>query len=127
MRVSVTITEEMNKTITKLAKEQSLSKDKYLSKVIAEYLDHVDDNSEGRNPYDSEDLADENARLRLENQALQRLVARSFNERGAGRKPRFDDEQIAKMKDYREKGYTIQAIANIFDCGVATVHKLISE
>ena len=52
---------------------------------------------------------------------------KKHNERGAGRKPRFTDEEKETMKMYRIQGITIKKIAEMFECSVGTVHKLINE
>lgn len=52
------------------------------------------------------------------------------NERGAGRKTKFKEEQEQKkveIKMYRLQGKTIKEIADIFGCSVGLVHKLINE
>ena len=49
------------------------------------------------------------------------------NERGAGRKSRFTDQEKETMKLYRIQGKTIKEIAEIYSCSVGLVHKLISE
>lgn len=49
------------------------------------------------------------------------------NERGAGRKPKFLEVEVATMHMYRLQGKTIKEIAEIYDCSVGLVHKLINE
>ena len=49
------------------------------------------------------------------------------NERGAGRKARFTDKEIAEIKMYRLQGKTITDIAARFNCSVGLIHKLINE
>ncbi len=49
------------------------------------------------------------------------------NERGAGRKERFSDQEKEMMKMYRIQGKTIKEIAEIYSCSVGLVHKLIEE
>lgn len=49
------------------------------------------------------------------------------NERGAGRKARFTEQQKAEIKMYRLEGKTIKEIAEMFNCSVGLIHKLINE
>lgn len=49
------------------------------------------------------------------------------NERNAGRKNKFNKEQIKQIQLERSKGKTIRNIAKEFNCSAALVHKLINE
>ena len=49
------------------------------------------------------------------------------NERGAGRKEMFNEEQKARVKMLRLQGKSYRAIAKDMKCSVATVHKIINE
>ena len=49
------------------------------------------------------------------------------NERGAGRKEMFNEEQKARVKMLRLQGKSYRAIAKDMNCSVATVHKIINE
>ena len=49
------------------------------------------------------------------------------NERGAGRKEMFTEEQKARVKMLRLQGKSYRAIAKDKNCSVATVHKIINE
>ena len=49
------------------------------------------------------------------------------NERGAGRKSKFTQEQIQKIYLRRSEGKSFRAIAEEFNCSVGLVHKLIKE
>jgi DNA-binding NarL/FixJ family response regulator len=49
------------------------------------------------------------------------------NERGAGRKEMFTEEQKAMVKMLRLQGKSYRAIAKDMNCSVATVHKIINE
>ena len=49
------------------------------------------------------------------------------NERGAGRKEMFTEEQKARVKMLRLQGKSYRAIAKDMKCSVATVHKIINE
>ena len=49
------------------------------------------------------------------------------NERGAGRKEMFTEEQKARVKMLRLQGKSYRAFAKDMNCSVATVHKIINE
>ena len=49
------------------------------------------------------------------------------NERGAGRKERFTEEEKATVKMLRLQNKSYRAIAKELNCSVATVHKIINE
>lgn len=49
------------------------------------------------------------------------------NERGAGRKEMFTEEQKARVKMLRIQNKSYRAIAKDMNCSVATVHKIINE
>ena len=49
------------------------------------------------------------------------------NKKNAGRKDKFTKEQKEEILNERKMGMTIRALAQKYDCGVATIHKLISE
>ena len=55
------------------------------------------------------------------------VVNKLKNERGAGRKEMFTEEQKARVKMLRLQGKSYRAIANEMNCSVATVHKIINE
>ena len=54
-------------------------------------------------------------------------VSKLKNERGAGRKEMFTEEQKARVKMLRLQGKSYRAIAKDMNCSVATVHKIINE
>ncbi|MGL5567789.1 MAG: hypothetical protein ACRDB9_00960 [Cetobacterium sp.] len=49
------------------------------------------------------------------------------NERGAGRKSLFSDDDKKKIKDYRKNGKTIKEISELYCCSVGLIHKIINE
>lgn len=49
------------------------------------------------------------------------------NERGAGRKNKFNDQEIETIKVMRLRGDTIKDIAEQFQCSVGLIHKIIHE
>ena len=55
------------------------------------------------------------------------VVQKIKNERGAGRKEMFTEEQKARVKMLRLQGKSYRAIAKDMNCSVATVHKIINE
>lgn len=55
------------------------------------------------------------------------FVVKLKNERGAGRKEMFTEEQKARVKMLRLQDKSYRAIAKDMKCSVATVHKIINE
>lgn len=55
------------------------------------------------------------------------IVNKLKNERGAGRKEMFTEEQKARVKMLRLQDKSYRAIAKDMNCSVATVHKIINE
>lgn len=49
------------------------------------------------------------------------------NERGAGRKNKFDKAQVEQIKELRAQGVSIKNIANEFGCSVGLIHKILSD
>lgn len=49
------------------------------------------------------------------------------NERGAGRKSKFNKDQIRQIELERANGKSIRAIAKEFDCSSALIHKIIHQ
>ncbi|CAM2079593.1 MAG: RNA polymerase sigma factor 70 region 4 type 2 domain-containing protein [uncultured Clostridium sp.] len=86
--------------------------------------------------YTIEYISKENFELKLENNKLKEeieelkninKVKKLKNERGAGRKEMFTEEQKAIAKMLRLQGKSYRAIAKDMNCSVATVHKIINE
>lgn len=65
-------------------------------------------------------------KLKNENEELKN-IPKIKNERGAGRKSKFTDEEVKIIKGYRAEGKSYKAIAEIMKCSVGLVHKLINE
>ena len=77
--------------------------------------------------------------LELENKSLkhtiehdkkvQKLISENKpkNERGAGRKERFTEQDKEMMKMYRLQGKSFKEIAEMYCCSVGLVHKIITE
>ena len=70
-----------------------------------------------------QELLKENEGLKSNNNSVQKIK----NERGAGRKERFTEEEKATLKMLRFQGKSYRAIAKELNCSVATVHKIINE
>ena len=84
------------------------------------------------------DLREEIKQLQRENKELKqnniqklknenKLIQKVHNERGAGRKTRFTDAEIETIRMYRLQGKKIKEIAEMFDCSVGLIHKLVNE
>ncbi|MBS6358670.1 MAG: hypothetical protein KH421_11735 [Akkermansia muciniphila] len=54
-------------------------------------------------------------------------IIQKHNERGAGRKNRFNEQEIETIKVMRLRGDKIKDIAEQFNCSVGLIHKLIHE
>jgi len=77
--------------------------------------------------------------LKLKNKSLEDTIAhenkvhklinedKAHNERGAGRKSKFTDLEKGTIRMHRIQGKTIKYIAEMFNCSVGLIHKLISE
>lgn len=61
------------------------------------------------------------------NKVHELIVEKQHNERGAGRKTRFTDQEKETVKMYRLQGKTIKELAEMFCCSVGLIHKLINE
>lgn len=76
-------------------------------------------------------LKSEIQKLKNENKALKssKVVSdkKIHNERGAGRKERFSEQEKEMMKMYRIQGKTIKEIADMYSCSVGLIHKIINE
>lgn len=73
-------------------------------------------------------LKDKNEELQEELEKLKvNSVHKIRNERGAGRKEMFTEEEKTTVKMLRLQGKSYRAIAKDMNCSVATVHKIINE
>lgn len=70
-----------------------------------------------------EQLKVENEKLRSNGNTFQKIK----NERNAGRKEKFTEEEKATVKMLRFQNKSYRAIAKELNCSVATVHKIINE
>ena len=68
-----------------------------------------------------ERLNEEVQKLKSENKV------RTHNERGAGRKSIFTEQEKESIRVYRLQGKTIKELAEMFSCSVGIIHKLIHE
>lgn len=100
MRVSVTLSDEDNVLITKVAKEHGISKDKLIGDVVTDWLNI---------------------------HKTGRLKPKVHNERGAGRKQQYGEAHKLAMKAYRADGVSYRDIATIYGCSVGTVCRLVNE
>lgn len=69
-------------------------------------------------------LKNENKKLKSNSVGSDKRI---HNERGAGRKERFSDQEKEMMKMYRIQGKTIKEIAQMYSCSVGLIHKIINE
>ena len=61
------------------------------------------------------------------NRGQEHQVPKIHNERGAGRKSRFTEQEKESIRMYRLQGKTMKEIAEMFSCSVGIIHKLIHE
>lgn len=52
---------------------------------------------------------------------------KKHNERGAGRKQSFTEEEKGSIEMYRVQGKTIKEIANLFKCSTRTINRVLAE
>lgn len=64
---------------------------------------------------------------RINNNIQQLKNEKTHNERGAGRKTRFTEQEKGTIKMYRLQGKTMKELAEMFCCSVGLIHKLINE
>lgn len=67
------------------------------------------------------------SKLEKENKELKDKQKNKHNERGAGRNPKFTDAQVETIKTYRIQGIKMQAIADMFNCSIGLIHKILKE
>lgn len=79
-------------------------------------------------------LKEEIQKLKSENKLLKEKKGVSStksnkvkNERGAGRKAKFTEQDRETIKLYRIQGKTIKEIAEMYSCSVGLIHKIINE
>lgn len=78
----------------------------------------------------NKELENEIQKLKDENENLKSKKAepkKIFNERGAGRKNKFNEQEIETIKVMRLRGDKLKDIAEQCNCSVGLVHKLIHE
>ena len=77
------------------------------------------------------ELQKENNKLKLENLALKKkiaeLEANTINNSSGGRPEKFTKQEKETMKMYRLQGKSIRKIAELFECSVGLVHKIVNE
>lgn len=63
----------------------------------------------------------------MEFRELEKRNRKQYNERGAGRKNKFTEQEKEAIKRYRLQDKTIKEIAEIYNCSVGLIHKIINE
>ena len=130
---------------TQKAKIERLEKELWDYKVLVSKLqreiydmqDKADDQFENSPTY--QQMSKKIKSLELEKQCLKGIIEhdkkvhevisenRPHNERGAGRKERFTNQEKEMMKMYRVQGKSFREIAEMYCCSVGLVHKIISS
>lgn len=49
------------------------------------------------------------------------------NNRGAGRKPKFSQDQVEEIIKLRKQGHTFASLSKKYNCSIGLIHKLINE
>lgn len=112
--------EWQNKTL--LEKIKSLENEN--SKLKNEVLKLEEENKELR----AESSNWFNKYLEIEKQNLKSLKeSLKINPRGAGRKQKLTDTDKETIRSYKAQGKTIREIADLYNCSVGLVHKIINE
>lgn len=108
-----------------------------LQREIYEMKDKADEEFENSPTY--QQMSKKIKSLELEKQCLKGTIEhdkkvnevisenRLHNERGAGRKERFTNQEKEMMKMYRAQGKSFREIAEMYCCSVGLVHKIISS
>ncbi len=65
--------------------------------------------------------------LEHEKKVRELISDNKHNERGAGRRSKFTDGEKELIKMYRIQGKTIKQLADMYECSVGLIHKLINE
>ena len=63
-------------------------------------------------------------RLQKENEDIKN---KTHNERGAGRKSRFTEQQVGEITMYRLQGKTIREIAEMYKCSSGLIHSIVKD
>lgn len=75
-----------------------------------------------------EELKKENIQLREVIADLQEQICNMRkNDRGAGRKPKFNAYEISNIKIARKQGKTFKEIALNHNCSIGLIHKIINQ
>ena len=73
-------------------------------------------------------LKKENSQLRDVITDLQeRICNMRKNDRGAGRKPKFNAYEISNIKIARKQGKTLKEIALNHNCSIGLIHKIVNQ
>lgn len=113
MRVSVTITDDMNNAFNTLSKEQNISKDKFIGNILTAWYEKKEDDYKAL----YEDALKE----------IERLKKSKHNERGAGRKKSITQDDIDKMFYlFNEKGLSMRAIGREVGYSVTMVSQILN-
>lgn len=108
--------------------EKTLKKLEKLKK--AELIEHIISMS-SENEHTTTQLMEVLEKLSFANQRVKELEEElkqvKKNNRGAGRKEKFNNEQVEQILKARREGKSMRVIANDFNCSAGLVHKLIKN
>ena len=121
---------QANQIIQKLNNEIERLKKKRERKANENNLERIDQQlQDARDKADKWHKQQKNKELEKEIEYLveKNSIIQKHNERGAGRKNRFNEQEIETIKVMRLRGDKIKDIAEQFNCSVGLIHKLIHE
>lgn len=127
MKLDINLENLLKEDLIKLVKDLVEENDK-LEKEIEELQRKSIDYWKEKEEYkkENEKLSKENLKY---NEELHRIKMDLYapNYRGAGRKNKFNEEQVKQIQEARIEGKSIRAIAKEFNCSTGLVHKLINK
>jgi hypothetical protein len=88
--------------------------------IIKTLFDYIDNNEEIIK------LQEEYIKLLKNNKSIKE-IKKIHNERGAGRKQRFSEQEKKLIRIYKTQGKTIREISEIFNCSIRTINRALSN
>lgn len=127
------LNEKLNKEIKRIKEKKYMTPNYENLEIIDKQLQEARNSSDRwhreffNKDQECKKLKEENQKLINENSKLKNStnIYKIKNERGAGRKSRFTNEDIETIKTLRLQGKTIKELSEIFDCSVGLIHKIL--
>lgn len=133
------LNEKLNKEIKRIKEKKYMTPNYENLEIIDKQLQEARNSSDRwhreffNKDQECKKLKEENQKLKKENEQLRNTNIHKLNnehkhnERGAGRKNKFTEQQIETIRMYRMQNKTIKEIAEMFECSVGLIHKIINE